>query len=305
MKIPVLFIVFNRKQLALKTFERIKQYKPQFLYIAADGPREDREGEDLICEEVRSEILRQITWPCCVHKLFREKNVGCGYGVSGAITWFLKNEKYGAIIEDDCSPSLDFFLYCEELLPKYEKNENVMQINGFNPLASGVNSCTYSFSRYPKIWGWATWSRAWNKFDINMDIWQEYRNSGRIWKHFPPLEAFIHRRIWDNYKKELSLSEKPRTWDFQWSISIFSNNGLCVVPGCNLVVNTGEGVEATNCDVVDPEYKKIEYGNLQWPIIHPVVVKLDKQTNKKDSDAYMARRWRLFVIKLKEKLKRK
>lgn len=299
MKIPVLFIIFNREQIALRTFEIIKQYRPETLYIAADGPRDNREGEEVKCIETRNAILNQINWPCNIYKLFRDKNVGCGQGVSGAITWFFEHEKFGAIIEDDCSPSLDFFKYCEELLPKYESVENIMQINGFNPLASGINSNSYTFSRYPKIWGWATWARAWKSFDINMSFWDEYRNSGKIWKQFSFFEAIIHLRIWNKYYKELKEVRKPRAWGYQWSLSVFSNDGLCIVPGSNLVVNTGEGVDATNCTNVDPEYENLQYGSMNFPLSHPEVVKLNVDANEKDSKAYLNRRWRLFTLKIK------
>ena len=43
--IPILFIIFRRKDTALKSFERIKQVKPAKLYIACDGARENIKGE--------------------------------------------------------------------------------------------------------------------------------------------------------------------------------------------------------------------------------------------------------------------
>ena len=38
-KLPILIMVFNRPNLTRKTFERIKEYRPDKLYIGCDGPR--------------------------------------------------------------------------------------------------------------------------------------------------------------------------------------------------------------------------------------------------------------------------
>ena len=39
----ILFIIFKRKETALKVLEIIKQVKPKHLYIAADGWRDENE----------------------------------------------------------------------------------------------------------------------------------------------------------------------------------------------------------------------------------------------------------------------
>ncbi len=110
----VLFLVFNRLDVTKQVFGAIKQAKPPRLYIAADGARETKDGEELKVEEVRDFILSNIDWECEVKTLFRENNFGCKYAVSGAIDWFFENEEMGIILEDDCLPSQSFFWFCEE-----------------------------------------------------------------------------------------------------------------------------------------------------------------------------------------------
>lgn len=36
--IPILFIIFKRKDVALKSFESIRKIQPKKLYVAGDGP---------------------------------------------------------------------------------------------------------------------------------------------------------------------------------------------------------------------------------------------------------------------------
>ena len=71
-KQPILFIIFNRPETTRKVFDRIKEAKPQKLFIAADGPRDEKEGERELCEETRK-IVADIDWPCEVKTLFRKE----------------------------------------------------------------------------------------------------------------------------------------------------------------------------------------------------------------------------------------
>ena len=104
----VLFLLFNRPDTTSKVFEKIRQIKPQRLYVASDGPRESYYGEIEKVKSVR-EIIKKIDWSCEVKTLFREKNLGCKKAVSSAISWFFNYEEQGIILEDDCLPHIDFF----------------------------------------------------------------------------------------------------------------------------------------------------------------------------------------------------
>lgn len=76
-KVPILFLIFKRKEQALRAFEPIKRYRPERLYIAADGPRGSVDGEKDECESTRKAILDSIDWDCKLMTLFRNKNLGC------------------------------------------------------------------------------------------------------------------------------------------------------------------------------------------------------------------------------------
>lgn len=140
---PILFLVFNRPDTTRKVFEKIRQIKPQKLYIAADGPRKDIVAEKIKCEEVRS-IVTEVDWECEVETLFRDNNLGCKCAVGNAITWFFKHEEMGIILEDDCLPDPTFFKFCEELLEKYRFDSRVMSISGSNIMKDQLmNIATY------------------------------------------------------------------------------------------------------------------------------------------------------------------
>lgn len=299
-KVPVLFIIFNRKDRALESFRTIKKYRPTRLYIAADGPRVNKPEEKDICETTREAILNQIDWDCELFTLFREENVGCGRGVSEAISWMFETEEYGVINEDDCMVSDDFFNFCEILLPLYKDNPDIAQINGFDLKYSSKQSNTYYFTSYPEIWGWATWKRAWVNIDFQMKSFPSVRS--HIFSRFSFTEAIIHYFFWNRLYRHIKRGEKIYAWGFQWSIYVFMNRKLCINPLANLVINTGCG-EGTNCNDPDTPLASAKYGKILFPLLHPATVSVDKEKEKKRSAEYVTLYRNVLFSKIKRTLK--
>ncbi len=135
----VLFVVFNRPEPTARVFEAIRKARPPRLYVAADGPRDGREGEAEKVEAVRR-IATNVDWPCEVKTLLRERNFGCRNAVSSAISWFFDNEEQGIILEDDCLPSQSFFWFCENLLDRYRCDTRIWQISGTTFFADKISS---------------------------------------------------------------------------------------------------------------------------------------------------------------------
>ena len=171
--VPVLMIAFNRPEKTRRVFEAVRAAAPRRLYLAADGPRADVPSDADRCERTRR-VLDDITWPCEVQRLYQPSNLGCKRGVAAAIDWFLTHEDSGIILEDDCVPTADFFPFCAELLERYRDNPEVMMIGGHNEFGTwDATEASYLFSRTAPIWGWATWRRAWDRYDPAMTSWGE------------------------------------------------------------------------------------------------------------------------------------
>ena len=263
--IPILFIIFRRKDTALKSFERIKQVKPNKLYIACDGARENVEGENILVEETRNAILQQIDWQCEVKTLFRAKNLGCCMGVYTAINWFFKNEDKGIIIEDDCVLQSSFFPFVEELLYKYEHDERIAMIDAANYIKNVNIPDSYGFSRFKSTNGWATWKRAWKKMDLNME-----------WKNSPYFESIIKNNGYDGkdthyWKYRIKAIEQNyvSAWDWQWYFTMADYNQLSIYPKVSLISNIGFGTGATHTteSIIPDQYKT--NSEIDFPLQHP------------------------------------
>ncbi len=274
MKTPILFLIFNRPNATKKVFEQISKVKPAQLFIAADGARIDKIGEFERCEETRNLVLQNITWPCEIKTLFRENNLGCGLAVSQAISWFFEHVEQGIILEDDCLPDISFFNYCEILLEKYKHNVNLGMISGDNfRLGQLPINESYAFSKYPHIWGWATWRRAWALYDYEMKDLVEDCDYDFIKNYFHNQEEVTY---WTKIFNVNNISQW-NTWDYQWYYTCWKNNMLSIEPAVNLIRNIGFGEDATHTLMVADQLK---FGNQLSHsleiVFHPPIVKCDE-----------------------------
>ena len=203
--------------------------------------------------------------------------------MSSGLDWIFSKEEKAIILEDDCLPDVSFFSFCEELLERYAQDQRVMSICGGNYQDGKVrNDASYYFSKYPRIWGWASWSRAWKYYDVNMCKWPEFRDgrwlidflggdiaASRYW--YAQFEAVYHNRI--------------DTWDFQWQLAHWLYRGLTIIPNRNLISNIGFGEEATHT-VAHNSIAELPLENICFPLKHPRFIVenyfQDKWTQEKD-----------------------
>lgn len=271
LKTAVLLLVFNRPELTKRIFSEIRRAEPQRLYIAADGPRPDCQGETEKVEEVRK-IVSAIDWRCKVHTLFREHNMGCKYAVSSAIDWFFEHEESGIILEDDCLPSQSFFWFCEACLEMYKDDLRVWHIAGTNTHEKQYSPVpsSFVFSNYGSIWGWATWRDRWAHYDVELTVPDQLGLFEYVLNAFDSRE-FPDRRL-QQFQK---IMDGLQTWDYQWFYTRAANSGLSIVPTVNLVANIGFGADATH--TTSESTAVLERKEISFPLKAPPCVVRDKK----------------------------
>ena len=230
---PVLLIGFNRPDYMAEQIAALRPVRPKRLYMAVDGPRADKPEEGELCRQVR-DCTALVDWSCEVKTLFREKNFGCKYGVSGAITWFFENESEGIVLEDDCRPTVDFLRFATEMLARYRDDGRIGAVCGFNFFnLQSDKSASYHFSRHMDVWGWASWRRVWKDYDVD------------IANKVEDVSELIAKNSATAYYKKFymaiarAVSTGLSTWDVQFSLLFMQKNYLSVVPKVRLVANVG------------------------------------------------------------------
>ena len=258
---PILFLVFNRPDVTQKVFNQIKKNRPKELYIAIDGPRNAKDME--LLDKVKR-IVKNIDWQCDAKYLVREKNLGCKVAVSSAIDWFFKNVERGIILEDDCLPNDSFFLFTEVMLNKYEQEKKIMMISGTNYLIDYKNNnYDYLFSKYFTIWGWATWKDRWQKYDVDIRKWEDFKKQSGL-KNF--INNYFSRKYFEN-SLDMIAKNQLDTWDVQWVFTCLINDGFNIIPRVNLISNIGiNGLRSR--EKTESHYYKtldLDVGNLKHP----------------------------------------
>jgi hypothetical protein len=268
METPIVFIIFNRPDITAVVFEIIRQAKPSQLFVIADGPRANRDGEFEKCQATR-EIVERVDWNCEVLKNYSDTNLGCRDRVSSGLDWVFDRVEQAIVLEDDCLPHPSFFLFCQEMLAKYKNDERIMVVAGTNfQFGTSRTDYSYYFSRYSHCWGWATWKRAWQHYDRDMNCWAEIRDGKWLNSILddPSSIQYWHKIFQDTYHNQNS------SWAYRWALSCWSQSGLTILPNVNLISNIGFGADATHSTSSTNQLANLPVCEMMFPLQHPLFV---------------------------------
>lgn len=247
---PILLITFNRPSHTRKVLEVIREQKPKQLFVFQDGARDGNEIDAVKCAEVCNVVKELVDWDCNLQTYYSDVNLGCGPGPAAAITWFFENVEEGIILEDDCIPHKDFFMYCQELLEKYRDNNKISFIGGCSFYKDIKENCSYSFvGGHHMTWGWATWKRVWSNFDYDLKSINEKKIKVIIKQYY---KSTRQREYWYKIFEEAKYNKMNNScWDYQFYFSCWSLNQYAISPCVNLVSNIGYGDDATHTNSKD------------------------------------------------------
>jgi hypothetical protein len=270
---PVAFFIFNRPELTRQVFAEIARARPRRLLVVADGPRNESEAER--CAATRA-VVAAVDWECEVLTNFSDLNLGCKRRVSSGISWVFEQCAEAIILEDDCIPHPTFFPFCAELLEKYREDERVPMICGSSFHGERLHtSDSYYFSRFGHIWGWASWRRAWQHYDVRIERWPELRETSWLLDLTGDSKtADYWRMIFDKtYAGEID------TWDYQWLFTWWTQNGLAVVPDTNMISNIGFGDDATHTYTAVGTMAHLPTAGMTFPLRHPRDMVRNRETD--------------------------
>jgi hypothetical protein len=252
------------------------------IYFASDGPRSHAEYDLEKIEACRSLIKTYSSSFSQVEYLYSEQNYGCHTFVPKAISWFFSKEKYGLILEDDCIIDRGFYDFAAYALDKYCDVPEVMCISAANFQSNRVGDGDYFFSKYPYIWGWASWARAWHHYSDNADILNEKLEGGAKLNLL-----FKDRKQKKYWRKMLSrlTAKSINFWDAKWYFSIWACGGISITPNVNLIRNIGFGDDATHTKG-ERENPGMKIESISYPIDDPSSQSLD---NFFDDELFMKR----------------
>lgn len=241
--VAIILLFFTRKETLQKTFNVIKACRPSHLFLYQDGPRHEEDRRKI--EECRKIVDdSQIDWECDVHRNYQTENSGAYASNYSAQTWGFTLFDKCIFIEDDSTPSLSFIPFCKEMLDRYEHDERITMITGFNT-EEVTKDCPYDyfFSSVFSIWGWASWRRVVSQWDGKYSVLDD-AYSLRMFHNIIKQRGHPGRFI--PSMRQHRQQGTPIYETVFWSYNLL-NSGLSIVPTKNMVCNSGfSGGEASN-----------------------------------------------------------
>jgi len=271
---PVALVVFNRPRLTEIVFSAIAQVRPSKLFVIADGPRPGHASDIPKCVETRA-IIDRVDWPCEVLRNYSDVNLGCKMRPASGIDWVFSMVEDAIVLEDDCVPHPTFFRFCQELLEEYRHDQRLMMISGTNLLGKWKSDQqSYHFSYHGGNWGWASWRRAWQYFDVEMRLWAEPEVKARI------RDVVANPALYPSIETAFDAVHSGTmvdAWDYQWYFARLLQSGLSVVPSVNLVSNIGFGEEASHTSTAKSPIANLPVYPMSFPLKRPYGITDDRR----------------------------
>jgi hypothetical protein len=231
---PIALFVFKRPEHTKRTLEalaRNAEFTASPLHIFCDGAR----GPDDV-EAVRAtrDLVGQWAHP---NKTMHEapSNRGLAASIISGVERICS--EYGRIIvvEDDLVVAPFFLDFLNRGLARYADAPQVMQVSGYMfPVEVQTEGRDALFLPLTTSWGWATWSRAWLRFDAGMDTYNELAANPAMRKRFDLNYAQPYFDMLRKQKRGMVDS-----WAIRWYLSVFMRGGLVLYPRVSLVNNEG------------------------------------------------------------------
>jgi hypothetical protein len=287
LRAPVAMLIFNRPETTARVFERVREARPPKLLVVADGPRPERPDEAERTAAARA-VIEGVDWECELLTEYSEANLGCRRRVSSGLDWVFETVEEAIVLEDDCVPEPSFFRFCDELLERYREEERLMHISGDN-FQSGrrVGQGSYYFTRYPHVWGWASWRRAWRHHDVELREWTALDETGKdslLLEFEDPAERSFWRWAWDG-----AATGAIDTWDLQWVFTGISRGRLSVNPNVNLVSNIGFGDESTHTGDDEGGVGALPTEEIAFPLRDPERIERDPEADERTASLFFRR----------------
>ena len=243
-EIPVAVFFYNRPGHASKCLNYLSKcidYKSFSFYFYSDGPGDLSQKESV--EAVRS-ILKSQNTIFNAQLIFRETNYGLARSIHDGVSSLC--EEYGCVIviEDDLRVLPDFLVFMRQSLLKYQSNDVIMQIGALPLIKPKDIRKDAFFLPLTTTWGWATWSRAWNKFSWTPPDWPDSLRDKEWLKRFDFSTSISYLSMLRD-----RFSGKNNSWGILWWYCVSRSGGLVLYSTYPKVLNEGFDGSGTHCGV--------------------------------------------------------
>ncbi|MBS0286837.1 MAG: glycosyltransferase family 2 protein [Proteobacteria bacterium] len=267
---PICLFVYNRLWHTQQTVSSLLQNdlaKESDLFIFADGPKNQEQAPAV--KAVR-DWLETVEGFKSIQMIKQETNLGLAQSIISGVTKIINTYGKAIIIEDDLLLSPYFLSYMNQGLALYENDSKVASIHGYTfPFKTALPD-TF-FLKGADCWGWATWKRAWDKFESDGQKLLVKLKEKKLGYEFD----------FDNTQPNIQMLKdqiagKNNSWAIRWNASAFIHDMVTLYPGMSLVRNIGFDNSGMHCVAT----------NMYDVTISQAPVKLERLAIVKNEQAY-------------------
>ena len=274
--IAVLLLFFTRSDTFRQVFEAVRQARPSKLLLYQDGPRGERDLPGIeACREIASD--EHIDWECEVHRQYLDHNQGCDPSGFRSHQWAFSLADKVIVLEDDVVPAQSFFPFCKEMLDRYENDERISMIAGFNidEVTTDCGADSYFLTSAFSIWGWASWRRVAERWDPTYGFMRDPAKRQQL----ETIAKERHLRsdmmqMFDDHSK----SGKEYFETIYWA-DMLLHDSLAIMPAQNQISNIGLMTDSTHfsADLKTTPHRlrrifTMQRHELAFPLTHPTKI---------------------------------
>lgn len=237
---PIVLFAYRRPEHTRRALEALAanpEAAASELVAYADGARNEAAAPAV---EATREALRAARGFASVRVVERERNWGLAANVSSGLTEVLGERGRAIVIEDDLLVSPAFLAYMNAALELYADEERAASIHGY-VYPTGRPLPETFFLRGADCWGWATWERAWRRYDADAGRLARRLRSCPWKREFDFEGAYPYRRMLRE-----SATGRVDSWAVRWYASAFVEGMYTLYPGRSLVANIGNDGTGTH-----------------------------------------------------------
>lgn len=231
---PITVFCYRRPDHLRNTLEsliRCEGFAQSPVIVYCDGPR--NEGEVAAVEETRAVAKALLGDHAEYH--FREKNAGLARSIIEGVEDVVGRFGRVIVIEDDLELAPGFLTYMNLALERFADNDMVWQVSGYMFDVPEFRSRSQAlFLPMTVSWGWATWKRAWGRFDQSASGWERLEKVPSLRSRFNLDGAYDYSTM---LKRQ--ISGQLDSWAIRWYWTVFREGGLVLFPPSTLVHNHG------------------------------------------------------------------
>jgi hypothetical protein len=229
---PIAIFAYKRPAHTARLLESLRanaEHASSLIYVFLDGPRDDLDRDDV----ARTRALVRAQAPGHAVLLERESNSGLAESIIDGVTRLVREHGRVIVLEDDLILSPYALRYFNDALIRYRDVERVMHVAGYMfPVKANLPE-TFLY-REASCWGWATWARAWSRFEPDGRKIRDALLSRGLQREFDVRGSTKYLQM-----LELQIAGQIDSWAIRWYGSVHVAGGLALHPARALIGNRG------------------------------------------------------------------